>query len=101
LTAGHYYAIKRHLEEVELPIYEYRCSKCGKTFEMLQSISSEPISKCIYCQGRAKKVISMSSFQLKGKGWYSTDYKKGGDAGKKGEPAVKNEKKTDKNANTN
>ncbi len=84
-----------------MPIYEYKCSKCGKTFEMLQSISSEPISKCIYCQGRTKKVISMSSFHFKGKGWYITDYKRAADAGKKDKPAAKTEKKTDKNANIN
>ena len=59
-----------------MPIYEYRCLKCGKTFEALQSVSAEPISKCIYCQGKAKKIVSRSSFQFKGKGWYLTDYKK-------------------------
>ncbi len=61
-----------------MPIYEYRCSKCAKTFEALQSITAEPIRKCIYCQGRTKKIISLSSFQFKGKGWYITDYKKSG-----------------------
>ena len=59
-----------------MPIYEYRCSKCGKTFEALQSIGAQPITKCIYCQGKTKKIVSLSSFQFKGSGWYITDSKK-------------------------
>ncbi len=82
-----------------MPIYEYRCSKCGKTFEILQSISSDPVSKCIYCQGRTKKVISLSSFQFKGKGWYITDYKNKGESEKKSTPTKK--KDDNKNANIN
>lgn len=82
-----------------MPIYEYRCSKCGKTFETLQSISADPLSKCIYCQGRVKKIVSVSSFQLKGSGWYITDYKKKGDGDKKTGAAGKTEKKENKNAN--
>ena len=58
-----------------MPIYEYKCEKCNKTFEVLQKINSEPLKKCIYCGGNVKKMISISSFQLKGKGWYETDYK--------------------------
>jgi putative FmdB family regulatory protein len=84
-----------------MPIYEYRCTKCGKTFEALQSISAEPIRKCIYCQGRTKKIVSLSSFQYKGKGWYITDYKKSGENEKRAEPAAKTAKKKNKNANAN
>ena len=84
-----------------MPIYEYRCSKCGKTFEALQSISAEPISKCIYCQGKTKKIVSLSSFQFKGKGWYITDYKNKDDSEKKSVPAKKTENKKNKNANIN
>lgn len=81
---------------MEMPIYEYRCSKCGKTFEALQSISAPPIAKCIYCQGKTKKIVSLSSFQFKGKGWYITDYKNNtGNEEKKGKPAKKENKKTD------
>ena len=57
-----------------MPIYEYRCLQCGKKFEMLQSITSAPLKKCIACQGVVEKLISVSSFQLKGNGWYATDY---------------------------
>ena len=84
-----------------MPIYEYKCSKCGKTFEALQSISADPISKCIYCQGKSKKIISLSSFQFKGKGWYITDYKKNGGSEEKKAPAKSSENKKTKNANIN
>jgi len=59
-----------------MPIYEYKCSKCGKTFEALQRISAPPLRHCIHCRGRVKKMISRSSFHFKGSGWYITDYKK-------------------------
>ncbi len=84
-----------------MPIYEYRCSKCGKTFEALQSISAEPIRKCIYCLGKTKKIVSLSSFQFKGKGWYITDYKNKDGSEKKSVPAKKTENKKNKNANIN
>ncbi len=86
---------------MDMPIYEYRCSKCAKTFEALQSITAEPIRKCIYCQGRTKKIISLSSFQFKGKGWYITDYKNSGGNEEKSTPAKKPENKKSKNANIN
>lgn len=59
-----------------MPLYEYQCKKCKKKFEVLQRINSEPISRCIHCQGPVEKLISVSSFQFKGSGWYITDYKK-------------------------
>jgi len=58
-----------------MPIYEYECLKCEKVFEELQSFSDEDITKCPFCKkSKVKKLISLSSFQLKGDGWYSTDY---------------------------
>jgi len=57
-----------------VPIYEYQCSECGEIFEAFQKISDTPLSQCRYCQGRVEKLISQSSFQLKGSGWYLTDY---------------------------
>lgn len=80
-----------------MPIYEYKCSKCGKTFEALQSLSAKPLRKCIYCRGSAKKIVSRSSFQLKGSGWYATDYKKPSSDGAKKSVAAKPAPKTDKN----
>lgn len=57
-----------------MPIYEYRCEECNNTFELLESFSAEPIKKCVECGGEARRVISSSSFILKGSGWYLTDY---------------------------
>lgn len=58
-----------------MPIYEYECLKCNKIFEELQSFSDKDVTKCPHCKkAKVKKLISLSSFQLKGDGWYSTDY---------------------------
>ncbi len=57
-----------------MPIYEYECLNCGKTFEVMQKINEKPQNKCIYCGGKVEKLISLSAFQFKGKGWYVTDY---------------------------
>lgn len=66
-----------------MPIYEYKCSECG-VFEMTQRITEDPLEECPTCQGEVKKLISNTSFQLKGTGWYITDYGRGkGDNGDK------------------
>ncbi|MBI5968364.1 MAG: zinc ribbon domain-containing protein [Deltaproteobacteria bacterium] len=59
-----------------MPIYEYRCHKCGKTIEILQKFSDTPLKRCPSCSGKVSRIISNCSFQLKGSGWYMTDYKK-------------------------
>ena len=56
-----------------MPIYEYECQKCG-TFEFTQGITEKALGKCPTCKGKVKKLISNTSFQLKGTGWYITDY---------------------------
>jgi putative FmdB family regulatory protein len=58
-----------------MPLYEYRCNDCKKDFEVLQKITAEPLQNCLYCGGSVEKLISSTSFQLKGSGWYVTDYK--------------------------
>ena len=67
-----------------MPVYEYECSKCGRLEEIFQKITDSPISKCNHCNGKMRKLISQSSFHLKGSGWYVTDYcsKSGGYDGK-------------------
>ena len=57
-----------------MPIYEYVCTKCGNEFEQLQRFSEKPLEKCKKCGGKLHKLISTSSFHLKGTGWYVTDY---------------------------
>lgn len=58
-----------------MPLYEYKCKECNESFEVLQKINSRPLEKCIHCSGSVEKLISVSSFQLKGSGWYVSDYK--------------------------
>ena len=58
-----------------MPIYEYKCRKCGKQFEAFQGITDPELKSCKFCKGRVEKLVSMTSFSLKGSGWYATDYK--------------------------
>ena len=60
-----------------MPIYEYECEKCGQITEALQGFNDPPLKKCKHCKGKVHRIISLSSFQLNGTGWYSTDYAKG------------------------
>ena len=57
-----------------MPVYEYECTDCQKVIEVQQKISDPPLSSCPECHGLVKKVISMTSFQLKGGGWYADGY---------------------------
>lgn len=59
-----------------MPIYEYRCRDCGDEFDAIQSFSDRPLRKCKKCGGKLQKLVSECSFQLKGSGWYVTDYGK-------------------------
>jgi putative FmdB family regulatory protein len=59
-----------------MPIYEYECEKCGHIEEIIQKISDTPLCTCRYCSGNLHKLVSHSSFHLKGTGWYVTDYAK-------------------------
>jgi len=79
-----------------MPLYEYKCKKCHETFDVLQSINADPLEECIHCKGRVEKLISVSSFQLKGSGWYITDYKN-----KKGKTETSTNKDTKAGTNKN
>ncbi len=59
-----------------MPIYEYQCEECEHTFEMLQKITAEPLKDCPECGGPVHKLVSSTSFILKGGGWYATEYGK-------------------------
>ena len=65
-----------------MPIYEYRCEKCG-VFEQTQRITDPALERCPTCRRKVRRLISNTSFQLKGGGWYVTDYGRGGQGGKK------------------
>jgi putative FmdB family regulatory protein len=57
-----------------MPIYEYACEECKKQFEIMQKITDAPLTACPDCKGSLRKMISSTSFVLKGTGWYVTDY---------------------------
>lgn len=59
-----------------MPIYEYQCSNCHHQFDAIQKISDEPLKECPEChKDTAVKLVSAAGFQLKGTGWYVTDFK--------------------------
>jgi putative FmdB family regulatory protein len=83
-----------------MPLYEYMCHRCGKTIESLQRFSDEPLTVHEGCGGELEKLISRSAFQLKGSGWYATDYahgstKTGTEASSNGSSDSKSENKTE------
>jgi len=67
-----------------MPIYEYRCTKCGHRFEAIQKLSDAHLSKCEKCKGKAERLISSPAIQFKGSGWYITDYARKGLSDKSG-----------------
>ena len=69
-----------------MPLYEYKCEKCGAVFEVRQKFSDEPLHVHETCGGNVERLISASAFQFKGSGWYVTDY-----AGKSGNGSTKSE----------
>ena len=76
-----------------MPIYEYACQKCGHHLELMQKVGDPAPKRCPNCgKGKMEKMISRTSFQLKGSGWYVSDY------GKK--PASKSESKSASKAET-
>jgi putative FmdB family regulatory protein len=68
-----------------MPLYEYRCESCGKTFEVIQKFSDTPLEVHADCGGKVIRLVSPSALHFKGSGWYVTDYassKNGADKGK-------------------
>lgn len=62
-----------------MPIYEYQCTGCNHHFDLMQKMNEEPIKTCPKCaQDKATRLVSAAGFQLKGSGWYATDFKNKG-----------------------
>jgi putative FmdB family regulatory protein len=87
-------------EVTAMPIYEYFCEKCGSHIEVLQKVSDAPLKRCQKCRGKLEKLVSRTSFQLKGGGWYVSDYSskpssssKSDSSEKKGESAASTDTK--------
>ncbi len=75
-----------------MPLYEYKCLKCGRHTDKIENVSGPHLKKCPHCGGKVESVITAPSIQFKGAGWYVTDYggKKtsGGDGDKADKPAT-------------
>ena len=79
-----------------MPIYEYKCAACGHQEEHLQKVSEKPLAKCPSCgKKKYKKQLSAAGFQLKGSGWYATDFKTSGKKTEEKKPEAKAEAKTE------
>jgi len=82
-----------------MPIYEYKCDKCGHQLETIQKFSDPPLQECPACGERTlTKLISASAFQLKGTGWYVTDFRDNNK--KKDTPKADDKTKTEKSPTT-
>ena len=68
-----------------MPIYEYRCKKCGAHLEAFLKLSDKRPTRCRKCGGRLEKLVSTSAIQFKGEGWYVTDYARKGSGAEKAE----------------
>src|SRR3982074_1497975 len=81
-----------HIGGASVPLYEYKCLKCGRNTEKIENVSGPHLKKCPHCGGKVESVITAPSIQFKGAGWYVTDYggKKsgGGDGDKADKPAT-------------
>ena len=73
-----------------MPLYDYKCSKCGYIFEVQQRITEEPLEHCPKCKGHIKRLISPAGIIFKGSGFHVTDY------GKRPKAEKKTEKKPEK-----
>lgn len=88
-----------------MPIYEYECGECGHRLEAIQKVSEAPLTDCPTCgQAGLKRLVSAAGFQLKGSGWYATDFKNNGrkkDPGKdKGEKSPSDGAASEKKAHS-
>jgi putative FmdB family regulatory protein len=85
-----------------MPIYEYQCSKCSHKMEVIQKMSDNPLTECPEChQATLTKLVSASGFQLKGTGWYVTDYSAKGKAKTQEKTSDTDNKSDTKSADTN
>ena len=57
-----------------MPLYEYKCAKCGDVFELIQKFSDEPAKVCVQCGAPVRRLLSSPAIHFKGTGWYVTDY---------------------------
>jgi len=79
-----------------MPLYEYKCQSCGKTFEVIQKFADDPLKTHLECGGEVQRLFSAPAFHLKGTGWYATDYaKNNGSKSKSDESKAEDKSKAD------
>ncbi|HXM40027.1 MAG TPA: FmdB family zinc ribbon protein [Bryobacteraceae bacterium] len=78
-----------------MPLYEYKCAKCGDVFELIQKFSDEPLHEHPGCGGAVEKLLSAAALQFKGSGWYVNDYGKNGSGGREKSRAESSDSKPD------
>jgi putative FmdB family regulatory protein len=83
-----------------MPLYDYRCQKCGETFEVRRKFSDPPLTAHEGCGGAVEQLLSAPAFQFKGSGWYVTDYGRGGKTPSNGKSESKSETKTETKTET-
>lgn len=82
-----------------MPLYDYKCGKCGQVFEVRQSFSDAPLTEHQDCGGSVERLLSAPALQFKGSGWYITDYARGG--GRSGSSNGKSESKSESKSDSN
>src|SRR5258707_2286368 len=81
----------REKRRVSVPLYEYKCLKCGRKTEKIENVDGPHLKKCPHCGGKVEALFSAPAIQFKGSGWYVTDYggkKSSGDSGEEEKAAT-------------
>jgi putative FmdB family regulatory protein len=92
-----YSSIPHQKKESLVPLYEYKCLKCGRNTERIENVTGPHLKKCPHCGGKVEALISAPAIQFKGSGWYVTDYagkKPAGESGKEEKPATESKDST-------
>jgi putative FmdB family regulatory protein len=82
-----------------MPLYEYKCDRCGGVFEVIEKFSATPLETHEGCGGRVERLLSAPALQFKGTGWYVTDYARN-NSGNGKSPAAKSESKSESKEST-
>ena len=83
-----------------MPLYEYSCHRCGKTFEVRQKFADEPLTTHEECGGEVERLLSAPALQFKGTGWYVTDYARNGKGSNGSDKSDKSDKKSKSDGKT-
>jgi putative FmdB family regulatory protein len=71
-----------------VPLYEYKCLKCGRRTEKIENVDGPHLRKCPHCGGKVERMVTAPAIQFKGAGWYVTDYAKKSSGGDSEKPAA-------------